>query len=62
MAVVAFSDFSAILDSTGDACAIAGAPLTDLSTERASLCSGTMDAGCDFILAAVETPHGLRRR
>src|SRR6266850_1810512 len=53
MAVVAFSDFSAILDSTGDACAIAGAALTALSTERPS---GTAGVGCDFILAAVETP------
>ena len=40
MAVVAFSDFSAILDSTGDAWAIAGATLIGLSAERASLCSG----------------------
>ena len=36
MAVVAFSDFSAILESTGDACGIAGAALIGLSVERPS--------------------------
>jgi hypothetical protein len=59
MAVVAFSDFSAILDSTGEAWAIAGAALTALSAERPSLCSGTAGIGCDLILAAVKTPDGF---
>lgn len=56
MAVVAFSDFSAIFDSTDDACAIADAVLTALSAERPSLCVGTAGVGCDFMLAAVGKP------
>lgn len=56
---MAFSDFSAILDSTDDPCVITGAALTALSAERPSLCSGAAGMGCDVILAAVETPAGF---
>ena len=59
MAVVAFSDTFAILESTGGARGIAGATLIGLSMESPSLLCVSAGLGCDSILAAVETPDGF---
>lgn len=60
MAVVAFSDTFAILESTGGARGIAGATLIGLSMESPSLLCVSAGLGCDSMLAAVENLDGFR--